>query len=70
MNLKMCDTFQIGEIEQEEFEHLIIDVIKCEMPDAVILEFFYETNGIKIRTNLGNIDIEIDWNEISIKEPK
>jgi len=67
---KLHSAFQIGEISREELEKLLIDVIKDEAPEAIIITIVYNKSGVSVQTDLGPIEIEIDWNEIIIKENK
>jgi hypothetical protein len=67
LNFKL-HAFHTGEIDREEFERLIIDTVKQEIPEAKIQGFTYYDGGVLVQTDLGEVDIEIDWEEINIKE--
>jgi hypothetical protein len=64
----MNSTFYTGTIDRDEFERLIVDVIARDMPDAIVYSISYTDRGLEIKTDRGEIRIEIDWEEITIKE--
>lgn len=69
MIFKLPNTFYTGEIGRDEFERLIFDIIGHEMLGVIIFDIVYNERGIEVKTDRGEIEIEIDWDEILIKEP-
>jgi hypothetical protein len=68
LGFKLNTTFHVGEVEKKELEKLISDVITNKMPGIIVFKFSYREEGIVVQTSQGEIEIDIDWEEIIIKE--
>jgi hypothetical protein len=68
MTIRLGVSFYSGEIDRDEFERMVVDIVKSKLPDVTIYSLAYEDWGLTIRTDAGDIEVEIDWNEIILKE--
>ena len=67
MNIRL-NTFCTGQVTRDELEQLVSETIEEALPGAKILVIYYNDTGMLIETDLGDVELEIDWNEIILKE--
>ena len=70
INLTIANLFTYStEIEREEFERIIRKAVKRDDPKRKVQEIVYNDGGISIGLDDGSkINVDIDWQEIIIKE--
>lgn len=60
--------FYSGVIKKDEFEELIRNIVKDQLPEAVVEELIYGKRGVLVRTDQELIEIAIDFEELIIEE--
>jgi hypothetical protein len=59
--------FQTSQINKEELEEIIRELVKNDSPDSIIDSIDYTKDGIIVTLDDDQvIEIEIDWNEITV----
>lgn len=60
--------FSSGQIDRKEFERILEDVIQEEFGAVDIQGIRYTKRGVEIQTTEGEVEVQIDWDEICITD--